>query len=75
LRGRSRWISEFVASLIYRASSRIQRNPVSEKKNKNIHLSVFCKKLGIADKHLLKLKPEENSKKARSDALGNTDRG
>jgi hypothetical protein len=36
LGGRSRWISEFEASLVYRVSSRTaratQRNPVSKKK-------------------------------------------
>jgi hypothetical protein len=36
--GRSRWISEFEASLVYKVSSRtaraIQRNPVSKKKKK-----------------------------------------
>jgi hypothetical protein len=36
--GRGRWISEFVASLVYRVSSRtaraIQRNPVSKKKKR-----------------------------------------
>jgi hypothetical protein len=39
LGGRSRQISEFKASLVYRVSSRtvraIQRNPVSKKQNKN----------------------------------------
>jgi hypothetical protein len=39
LRGRSRRISEFEASLVYRVSSRIaratQRNPVSKKPNNN----------------------------------------
>ena len=38
LGGRGRWISEFKASLVYRASSRTaratQRNPVSNKQNK-----------------------------------------
>jgi hypothetical protein len=38
LGGRSRWISEFTASLVYKVSSRtaraIQRNPVSKKKQK-----------------------------------------
>jgi hypothetical protein len=38
LGGRSRWISEFEASLVYRVSSRIaratQRNPVSKNKTK-----------------------------------------
>jgi hypothetical protein len=38
LGGRSRWISEFDASLVYRVSSRTaratQRNPVSENKTK-----------------------------------------
>jgi hypothetical protein len=44
LGGRSRWISEFEASLVYKVSSRttraIQRNPVSknQKKKKKIHL-------------------------------------
>ena len=37
--GRGRWISEFKASLLYRASSRIaratQRNPVSKQKTNN----------------------------------------
>jgi hypothetical protein len=35
--GRGKWISEFEASLVYRASSRtsrVQRNPVSKKKKK-----------------------------------------
>jgi hypothetical protein len=39
LGGRSRWISEFKASLVYRVSSRTaratQRNPVSKKPNNN----------------------------------------
>jgi hypothetical protein len=39
LGGRSRWISEFKASLVYRVSSKtaraIQRDPVSKNKNKN----------------------------------------
>jgi hypothetical protein len=39
LGGRSGWISEFEASLVYKVSSRtaraIQRNPVSKKKQKN----------------------------------------
>jgi hypothetical protein len=38
LGGRSRWISEFEASLVYKVSSRTakatQRNPVSRKKKK-----------------------------------------
>jgi hypothetical protein len=38
LEGRSRWISEFKPSLVYRMSSRTaratQRNPISEKKKK-----------------------------------------
>jgi hypothetical protein len=38
LEGRSRWISEFKASLVYRVSSRtardIQRNPVSKYRRK-----------------------------------------
>jgi hypothetical protein len=38
LEGRGRWISELVASLVYKVSSRtvraIQRNPVSENKTK-----------------------------------------
>jgi hypothetical protein len=38
LGGRGRWISEFKASLVYKASSRtaraIQRNPVSKKQTK-----------------------------------------
>jgi hypothetical protein len=38
LGGRSRWISEFEASLVYKVSSRTaratQRNPVTEKKKK-----------------------------------------
>ena len=38
-RGRSRWISEFEVSLVYRVSSRtaraIQRNPVLKNKNNN----------------------------------------
>jgi hypothetical protein len=41
LEGRSRWISEFKASLVYRVSSRaardIQKNPIMKKKNnKNV---------------------------------------
>jgi hypothetical protein len=32
--GRGRRISEFKASLVYRVSSRTQRNPVSKKKKK-----------------------------------------
>ena len=32
--GGGRPVSEFEASLVYRVSSRIQRNPVSEKKKK-----------------------------------------
>jgi hypothetical protein len=39
LGGRSRWISEFEASLVYKVSSRtaraIQRNPVSKNKKTN----------------------------------------
>jgi hypothetical protein len=35
LGGRGRRISEFEASLVYRVSSRTQRNPVSKNKNKN----------------------------------------
>jgi hypothetical protein len=41
LRGRGRWISDFKASLVYKVSSRTaratQRNPVSEKTNKQIN--------------------------------------
>lgn len=60
--------------MVYTASSRTQRNPVSEKKNKNIHLSVFCKKLGFTDKHILKVKSEENCNKAPRAALENRQR-
>jgi hypothetical protein len=45
LGGRSRWISEFEASLVYRVSSRtaraIQRNPVSKKQNKQTNKQVL----------------------------------
>lgn len=48
LRGRGRWISDFKASLVYRASSKnIQRNPVSINSNKNI--TEWCFSTGRAE--------------------------
>jgi hypothetical protein len=45
LGGRSRWISEFKASLVYRVNAKTanstQRNPVSRKKKKRTQCSLF----------------------------------